>query len=249
MTEKTKPKIVNEPAGIKKERKFDQGAWTSKTELGKLVKQGKIKSISAVLDSGKRILESEIIDYLVPNLEVEILAVGQSKGKFGGGKKSVWKQTQKKSREGNKPKFATLTAIGNNDGYIGLGYGKSKETMPAREKSLRKAKLNIMEITRASSSGKEKTSFTIPAKVTGSYGSARLTLIPAPRGTGLIVEEECKKILKIAGIQDVYSKSRHVKTKYNLLNACFDALKQTSKLKLKEDYIKKANIVRGSVNE
>src|SRR3990167_3395174 len=82
--------------------------WVPKTELGKMVKSGEIKNIDQILDSGKRILESEIIDSLLPNLEYDLIMIGQSKGKFGGGKRSIWKKTQKKTKEGNKPKFATV---------------------------------------------------------------------------------------------------------------------------------------------
>ena len=74
------------------------------------------------------------------DIETELLLVGQSKGKFGGGQRRVFKQTQKKTREGNKPSFSTFAVVGNHNGYVGLGSGKSKETVPARDKSKRKAK-------------------------------------------------------------------------------------------------------------
>ena len=50
----------------------------------------------------------------------------------------------------------------------------------------------------------------------------RITLIPAPQGTGLVVAKELKKVLKLAGIKDVYSKSfGKVRTSFNLIKACF----------------------------
>jgi small subunit ribosomal protein S5 len=246
----TRKKIDEVPKGIAQHRS-NLESWKPKTELGKLVKTSKITSIKEVIESGKRILEAEAVDNLIPNLETDLLNVGQAKGKFGGGKKSIWKQTQKKTKEGNKPKFATLVVVGNKDGYVGLGYGKSKETMPAREKALRKAKLNIIEVVRMSSSRKkeENTVFTIPATVKGRYGGAEIELIPAPRGTGLCVEDECKKLMEMSGIHDIYSKSRNSKTKYNLINACFDALKQLGKLKIQEKYASSTYVVRGSQNE
>ena len=82
---------------------------------------------------------TEIVDILLPNLETDLLLIGQSKGKFGGGQRRVFRQTQKKTREGNKPKFSTIAIAGNKDGYVGIGYGKSKETVPAREKAFRSA--------------------------------------------------------------------------------------------------------------
>ena len=117
------------PRGIAK-KGFDREAWKPRTELGKKVKAGEINLMSGVIDTGKKILEPEIVDALLPNLESEFINIGQSKGKFGGGKRSIWRQTQKKTKEGNKPKFSTLIVVGNRNGYVGLGRGKAKETMP-----------------------------------------------------------------------------------------------------------------------
>ena len=61
------------------------------------------------------------------------MLIGQARGKFGGGQRRIFKQTQKKTREGNKPHFTTTAVTGNKDGYIGMGAGKAKETVPARE--------------------------------------------------------------------------------------------------------------------
>ena len=248
MKKDTDVKIEEVPEGIRREKVFNPDAWKPKTDLGRQVKEGKIKTLSEILNSGKRILEAEITDFLVHDLQSEVLSVGQSKGKFGGGKRSIWKSTQKKTSEGNKPKFATLIIVGNKNGFLGMGYGKSKETMPAKEKALRKAKLNIVQIIRARTSQKGST-FTIPAKVTGKYGSSTMTLMPAPQGTGLCIENECKKVLAMSGITDVYSRATNAKTKYNSINACFNALKEISKLKIKPDFMKKADIITGPKNE
>ncbi|MFT4305063.1 MAG: hypothetical protein ACMXX8_03140, partial [Candidatus Woesearchaeota archaeon] len=135
----------------KKEKVIDH-VWEPKTDLGKDVKNGKITDIDQILDSGKKILEPEIVDYLMPDLETDLLLIGQSKGKFGGGQRRVFRQTQKKTREGNKPQFATIAIVGDKNGHIGIGYGKSRETVPAREKAIRRAKLNIFKIRRGSGS-------------------------------------------------------------------------------------------------
>src|SRR3989344_7693503 len=128
---------------------FNVDLWKPKTELGRKVKNKEITDIAEILDSGYRILEPEIVDVLLPDMEVQLLEVGQSKGKFGGGKGSIWKQTQKKTSEGNRIKFSAFAVVGNKDGYIGVGFGSSKETVPAREKAIRTAKLNIIQIRRA----------------------------------------------------------------------------------------------------
>ena len=231
-----KEKIPEEvPLGIQKKKEYDLESWNPKTELGKKVKSGQITSIDEILNSGKKIFEIEIVDYLIPGLQIELLLIGQSKGKFGGGKRSIWRQTQKKTSEGNKPKFATLALVGNKDGYVGIGFGKSKETMPAREKAIRNAKLNIIKVKRGCGSwecGCGKT-HSIPFKIEGKSASVRIRLMPAPRGTKLCVEKECQKILDFAGIKDVYSKTLKSTTKMGLLKACFEALKNLSHVKIK----------------
>ena len=127
---------------------FDKETWKPKTSLGMKVKNGEIDNIDYILDNRLKILEREIVDVLMPNLTSDLLLVGQSKGKFGGGQRRVFRQTQKKTQEGNKPKFGTFAIVGNEDGYVGIGYGKSKETVPAREKATRNAKQNIMKVLR-----------------------------------------------------------------------------------------------------
>ena len=130
---------------VEKERKplqkSNTEAWVPKTEIGKKVKTGEITNIDEILDAGKKILEFQMVDVLFPALESDLLMIGQSKGKFGGGKRRAFRQTQKKTKEGNKPKFTTCAVIGNRDGYVGMGYGKAKETVPAREKAFRNANM------------------------------------------------------------------------------------------------------------
>ena len=222
--------------------------WTPKTLLGKKVQLGEISSIDEILESGQAILEPEIVDSLL-NLESELLLIGQAKGKFGGGQRRVFRQTQKKTREGNKPKFTTLAVIGNKDGYVGIGIGKSKETVPAREKAIKNAKLNIFKIARGSGSWESdsKEPNSIPFAVTGKCGSVELTLMPAPKGKGLCVEKECAKILALAGIQDVWSKSfGQTKNKINMITACEKALKQLVRMKTRAHDIEALSMVKGS---
>jgi len=215
--------------------------WEPKTKLGKEVKDGKIKDIDEILDKKMKILEPEIVDTLL-NLQTDLISIGQSKGKFGGGKRRAWRQTQRKTQEGNVPTFSTMAVVGDGKGHVGLGTGKSMETLPARDKAVRKAKLNIIKVVRGDGSfdsvGGGKTS--IPFKVSGKAGSVRVTLMPAAPGTGLVVGDQMKTILKIAGIEDAYSKTEgKLKTTFNLAKATIDALKKTNpvyeKVKNKED--------------
>lgn len=180
-----------------------------KTELGKRVLRKEITDINTILDSGQTILEASIVDILLPGMQDELLMVGQSKGKFGGGRRRVFRQTQKKTREGNKPSFATYAVVGNGDGIVGLGYGKARETVPARDKALRKAKINVFKIARGSGSWEStiKEPHTIPFAVEGSCGSVIVQLFPAPKGKGLVAETEIQKILTLAGVEDVWSRT------------------------------------------
>ncbi len=203
-------------------------AWQPKTNLGKKVKAKEITNIQQIFDSGQKIMEAEIVDSLVPNLETDYINIGQSKGKFGGGKRRIFKQTQKKTMEGNKPHFAVLAVVGNRDGYIGIGLGKSKETMPAREKAVRAAKLNIFQIARGCGSWQCTCGepHTIPFKVMGEESSVEVKLMPAPKGTGLVIDNELKKVMKLAGIKDIWSKTRgQTRHKINMISACVKALK------------------------
>jgi len=204
--------------------------WKPRTKLGQLVRDKKLKDIDEALS--KKILEEEIVDLLL-NTKSEILNIGQSKGKFGGGKRRAWRQTQRKTKEGNVPTFASMVVAGNGDAYVGLGFGRAKETLPAREKALRKAKLNIIKIKRGCGSfdctcGEEHS---VPFIVEGKMGSCKVKLMPAPQGTGLVIGDECKKILRLAGIKDVYSVTNgKIRTTVNLAKACIEALKQTNKM-------------------
>jgi len=250
MAEEKETKIEREPVKEKKvetpKKSYEKGgrkprrgektreeivsAWKPKTELGKEVKEGKIKNIDEILDGGKKILEAEIVDSLV-NIKSDLLSVGQAKGKFGGGKRRAWRQTQRKTKEGNIPTFSTMAVVGDENGHVGIGSGKAKETLPARDKAIRKAKLNIMKVKRGCAGFDCACSelHTVPFKVTGKAGSVRVTLIPASQGTGLVVGNELKKILKFAGIKDVYSRtSGRIRTTFNLIKACIEALKKTN---------------------
>ncbi|MFW6383469.1 MAG: 30S ribosomal protein S5 [Nanoarchaeota archaeon] len=222
--------------------------WNPKTETGRKVKSGVITEIDEILDRGEKILEPEVVSTLLPDLEIDLLAIGQSKGKFGGGQRRVFRQTQKKTKEGNKPKFSAFAICGNYNGYVGYGYGKTKETVPAREKAFRNCKLNVFKIRRGCSSWDCTCGnpHTIPFRVTGKCGSVEVTLMPAPKGTGLCVEKETGKILKLSGIKDVWSKTRgKTSSKINHIKACLAALKKLTTTKIRPHDIKSLNITEG----
>jgi len=232
-------------------RKSRLDSWTPKTEIGKKVKLKEITDIDEVLNNGRKIIEPEIVESLV-ELKSELLLVGQSKGKFGGGQRRVFRQTQKKTREGNKPKFSTVCAVGDNDGHVGIGFGKAKETVPAREKSSRQAKLNLFKIRRGCGSWQCNCGepHTVPFEVQGKCGSVIVKLMPAPKGKGLCVESEIAKILEFAGIKDCWSKTfGQTKNRINLITATEKALRKLGTTKVREIDAKNTSIVSHSINK
>lgn len=244
--------IITELPEIEKETKpeikIDVESWQPKTSLGKKVKSGEIKDIDQVLTAGIPILEEQIVDVLLPNIQSELLMIGQSKGKFGGGSRRIFKQTQKKTPEGNKPSFACMAVVGNGNGYVGVGYGKSKDTVPAREKAVRNAKLALFKIRRGAGSWEDATSepHSVPWAATGKCGSCKIILMPAPKGKGLIIERECAKILQLAGIENVYSKAfGQTRSKSNMIMACIDALMELNTFKPRPADLKKVFMIEG----
>ncbi len=226
--------------------------WVPKTALGRKVRAGTITDIEDIFNAGYSILEPEIVDTLLPDLEEDLLLIGQAKGKFGGGQRRIFRQTQKKTQEGNKIKFATCAVVGNKNGYVGVGLGKSKETVPARDKSKRSARLHLMRVRRGSGSWESdsREPNSIPFAVEGKCGSTIVKLKPAPRGKGLCIEKECAKILRLAGIKDIWSKTEgQTGTKVNMIFALVDALKKVSEVKLQPGDAQKLNIVEGKLKE
>jgi small subunit ribosomal protein S5 len=229
-------------------KNIEISGWIPKTIDGKKVKDNLINDIDEILDKGRPILEAEIVDALIPNLDTELLFIGQSKGKFGGGARRIFKQTQKKTPEGNKPSFSCMAVVGNRDGYVGVGFGKSKDTVPAREKAIRNAKLNLFKIRRGCGSWECNcgTAHSIPIAVEGKCGSVQIKLMPAPKGKGICTEKECQKILMLAGIKDVWSKTKgQTRVKTNLVVALLDALKNLSKIKFTLETSKKVALLEG----
>jgi len=225
----------------KRRARFDKEAreklesWIPLTELGKEVQRGKIKNIDEILSGCRKIMEPEIVDILIPGLIADNLFIGQSKGKFGGGKRRAFRQTQKKTKEGNVLTFGVMAVVGDGRGHVGIGYGRASETLPAKEKAVRKAKLNIMKIRRGCGSYDCSCDepHSIPLNTIGKCSSVSVKLMPAPQGTGLVIGDEMKKILRAAGIKDIYSKCfGKVKTTFNTAKACMLALNKLGSLKL-----------------
>jgi len=209
--------------------------WEPKTKLGRMVKNGEIKDIKEVFRLGLPIMEAEIVDMLLPDLKEDVLDVTI---------------VQRMHKSGRRTKFRALVAVGNENGYVGLGKGVAKEVGPAIRKGIRKAKLNLIEIRRGCGSWECGCNLphSIPFEVKGRCGSARVTFKPAPRGVGLAATKIPKKILTLAGIRDVWSYSSvQTTTTVNFAGAVYDALKKTALVKVDEASAKRVSMVEGRV--
>jgi small subunit ribosomal protein S5 len=204
-------------------------AWKPKTGLGRLVFEKKITSLDEILEKGLKIKEPEIVDFLEPGMKSEIVLIGGRPGKGGGIQRTPVRVTAKMHRSGRRYTSSTFAIVGNGKGIVGIGKGRAKEGRLAAEKAIEKAKLNLIKVKRGCGSwecgcGGEHS---IPFKVYGKSGSVRVRLMPAPRGIGLVMNDEAKKIMRLAGIEDVWVKSYgNTGMRINLIQAIFDGLKK-----------------------
>lgn len=241
VTEEDVEKVEKDEPRKKRERdkkKFAGGdkvsGWVPKTELGKDVVKGKYKSLAEVLDKGEIILEPEIVDYLVPEIEDELIYIGGSPGKGGGIRRTPTKMTARMHKSGRRFKLTALAVVGNRDGIVGVGKANSSEHRIAIEKAMDQAKLNVINVKRGCGSwecncGKDHS---IPFKTEGKVGSVTTRLSPTPVGVGIVADDESKKILRLAGIKDVWTKTFGLTaTRTNLAFSVFEALKSLSKTK------------------
>lgn len=189
--------------------------WVPRTRVGKMVKEGYITSIDEVFQSCLTIKEPEIIDLLLPQLQEEVLAINL---------------VQKQTDAGEKSRFRATVAVGNKDGFIGIGEGKSVEIGPAIRSAIIHAKLAIIPVRRGCGSWECTchNPHSLPFKVSGKAGSVRITLKPAPRGVGLVTAKTPRIVLGLAGIKDVWSITKgHTRSTVNFAKATYDALKNT----------------------
>ena len=190
--------------------------WIPKTRLGKLVAKGEITSMSDALKTGYPLKEVEIVDTLLPEMEDQVLDVNM---------------VQRMTDSGRRTKFRVVVAVGNKDGFVGIGVAKDKEVGMAIRKAVDNAKLNIIEVKRGCGSWECGCGMphSLPFKVEGKSGSVRVILKPAPRGVGLAVGNVAKVVLGLAGIKDVWGITKgETRTTINYAKAVYNALKNTS---------------------
>ncbi|MSR57726.1 MAG: 30S ribosomal protein S5 [Planctomycetaceae bacterium] len=117
---------------------------------------------------------------------------------------------------GRRFTFTALVVLGDKHGRVGWGYGKASEVPLAVEKAVKGTNRNTVAVPLAET--------TIPHQVEGRYGAARVVLIPALPGTGVIAGNTVRAVLESAGVHDVLTKSRGSNNPMNLVRATIDAL-------------------------
>jgi small subunit ribosomal protein S5 len=200
--------------------------WTPRTRLGKMIMEGRISSMEEVFVEGLKIREPEIVDVLLPDLEEEVINISL---------------VQKQTDAGEKSRFKAIVAVGNRDGYVGLGSGKARQVRTAIEKAAMDARLNVTVVRRGCGSwecgcGKPHS---LPFQVRGKCGGVEIVLVPGPRGLGIVASESAKIILGLAGIKDCWTRSYgSTRTVPSFAYAIFDALKKTYRLVTPRDWVR-----------
>jgi len=208
---------------IMKERGKEEIDWIAKTDTGKKVRDGEITSFQQLLDSGLPIMEPQAIDRLIPDLKEKLVE---------------FNKTTKVRSAGRVFSFRASVLIGDGNEFIGIGTAKGKEKMPAIRKATNRAKLNLVKVRKGCGSWECTCGahHSIPFKVEGKSASVRITLMPAPKGTGLVVGSNIKEVFEFVGIKDIWSTSKgSTGTKLNFIKAAIDALSKTTEMKLSED--------------
>ena len=219
------------------EQETEEEIWKPKTKLGKKVANGEITDIVEALEYDRPIMEPEIADQLV-DLDEEVILIGGTPGKGGGMRRTVSKRTARMHKSGARYSSNAMTVLGDRNRVIGLGVGESEDTRASIEDANREAKLNLIKVPKGNGSWEDtgEDNSSIPFAVEGKSGSVTVELQPAPRGTGLACSDEVKKIMELAGIENVWVQTRGTtQTRENLTRATFKALEKLSNMKTRDE--------------
>ena len=206
-------KTGNKTMRNKREQKTIE--WIPKTILGKKVVSGKINNMSEIFENGYRIQESEIIKKLLPDLKSEVIDVGI---------------IQKMTANGQSTRFKAMIAVGNENGWLGIGQGKAKQMRLAIEKATNDAYRNINPIKLGCGSWECRCDqkHSVPFKIIGKGGSVTIEILPAPRGLGLVAGGKIRLLLKLAGLKDAWTTAKgSTSTMNSTSKAVMQCLRQT----------------------
>ena len=124
---------------------------------------------------------------------------------------------------GRRFSFAAMVVVGNGSGQVGWGYGEANEVPPSVQKAQKQASRSMIHVPLVEGS--------IPHQVWGRYGAARVVLIPAGAGTGIIAGQAVRAVCEACGIHDILTKSYGTNNPVTLVKATLDAM---SKLRTRE---------------
>ncbi len=112
--------------------------------------------------------------------------------------------------------FAALTVVGDGDGVVGMGKGKAKEVPVAVQKGMQEARRNLRKASLRDG--------TVHHQIEGRHGAARVVLMPAPKGTGIIAGGPMRAVFEVVGVTDIVAKSHGSSNPYNMVRATLNAL-------------------------
>ena len=190
-----RPQSRNSSGPPRRRRPEVEEVWIPKTSIGKSVLSGEINSMEEILSKGLRIQEAGIVKKLLPDLKTEVIDVGI---------------IQKMTPNGQSTRFKALVAAGNENGWLGIGMGKSKQMRIAIEKANNAAYLSVSPVKLGCGSWECRCDqkHSVPFKVKGKGGSVTIEILPAPRGLGLVAGGKIKNLLKMAGIKDAWTTAK-----------------------------------------
>ena len=209
------PRSRNSSGPPRRRYQKEEEVWIPKTSIGKRVIAGEINSMEEILSKGLRIQEAGIVKKLLPDLKTEVIDVGI---------------IQKMTPNGQSTRFKALVAAGNENGWLGIGMGKSKQMRIAIEKANNAAYLNVSPVKLGCGSWECRCDqkHSVPFKVKGKGGSVTIEILPAPRGLGLVAGGKIRNLLKMAGLKDAWTTAKgSTPTMNSTSKAVLNCLRQT----------------------